>query len=164
MLTVKDPKRIIWADMKLEDMAKGNVFDTYSTLKLFTYLSEELKKLNLYDYYKNLASPLIPVFVGIERRGMPIDKEELDKLTPVVKAKVDKFEEALYNFKQVKEEDNIRSQDDLIKILYTREDGFGLYPPFLTKKTNQPQVNKDTFEVLENLIEEELEKRAKSNR
>ncbi len=161
MLTVKDPSRTKWEDMPLNEMSKGNVFDTYSTLKLFNLLEAELKKLNLYEYYKNLASPLIPVFVEIEKQGMPLDKEELERLTPIVTEKVKNFEKTLYDFKQVRKTDNIRSNNDLVSILYTREDGFGLYPPFITKKTNQPQVNKDTFEVLENLIEEELERRTK---
>ena len=50
------------------------------------------------------------------------------------------------------------SNNDLIEILYTREDGMGLYPPDRTGK-EKPSVAAATLKLLVEHIEEELAKR-----
>lgn len=140
-------------------MAHGNCFDSYNTLKLFEVFKDKLIKLDLYHYYSNLISPLIPVLAEIELQGMMVDEQRLDHAMPLVEESVKKAKEKLYTYPQVKPEDNLASIADLVNILFIREDGFGLYPPFRTKKKGDPQVDKNTLETLESLIEEELEKR-----
>lgn len=159
MLTQLDPKHVDWAGMPISEMAKGNALDAFNTLKLYEILIKELEKLHLINHYKHLLSPLIPILADIESRGMLIDTVKLDELKPKLEANVEEIKSKLYKFEQVKPEDNISSTRDLREIFFTRESGFGLYPPFRTKKTNEPQVDKNTLDTLETMIEDELRSR-----
>jgi DNA polymerase-1 len=159
MLTVKDGKKQDWESMPLSEMAKGNAMDSYYTLMLFHKMYSELQKLDLTDHYKNLLSPLIPVLADIENRGMLIDNGTLGNLDSRVKSKVDEAKSKVLSFPFVKEEYNIASNKDLIKIFYHDSEGLGLYPPTKTDK-GSPSVDKNAMETLENLIEAELEKRS----
>jgi DNA polymerase-1 len=159
MLTVKDGKKQDWASMPLSEMAHGNAMDSYYTLKLFHKLYDELDRIELVDHYNNLLSPLIPVLADIENRGMLIKTETLDNLDSRVNEKVVSAKQKVREFPFVKEEYNIASTKDLIKMFYHDAEGLGLYPPTKTDK-GSPSVDKNAMETLENLIEEELEKRS----
>lgn len=159
MLTQEDGRKVDWANMSLAEMAKGNALDSYNTLKLYEILLVELEKLDLLDHCKTLLSPLAPILADIESQGMLIDTTKLVELKPKLESEVESIKSKLYTFTQVKPEDNVSSTYDLRDIFFTREDGFGLYPPFRTKKTNEPQVDKNTLDTLESLIEEELKRR-----
>jgi DNA polymerase I-like protein with 3'-5' exonuclease and polymerase domains len=161
MLTKRDGSNTDWANMPLDEMAKGNSLDAYYTLNLFFILEQKLKENNLYEHYDKLTSKLIPVFAEIELKGMIVNTNTLGTIAPKMQEKIVKVKEELkQGFSEIRPEDNLASNPTLVEILYTRENGFGLYPPFRSKKTGEPQVNKDAFEVLESLIEEELERRA----
>ena len=64
-------------------------------------------------------------------------------------------EDELYSCSGVTTKDNLSSNNDLIEILYTREDGMGLYPPDKTAK-GKPSVSAPTLKLLLEHIEEEL--------
>ena len=159
MLTQEDGRKVDWANMSLAEMSLGNALDSYNTLKLYEILLAELERLDLVDHCKTLLSPLAPILADIESQGMLIDTVKLDELKPKLEAEVDSVKAKLYEFTQVKPEDNVASTYDLRDIFFTRESGFGLYPPFRTKKTNEPQVDKNTLETLETMIEDELKRR-----
>lgn len=159
MITQQDGSKVDWDNMPLSEMAKGNCLDTYYTLELFKVLKEKLEHIGLLYHYDNMLSPLIPVLGDIELKGMLIDSPKLEELNPKLTAKANEIKQSLYEFKQVNPEDNVGSTNDLVGIFYTRESGFGLYPPSRTKKTSKPQVNKDALEMLENFMETELEVR-----
>jgi hypothetical protein len=67
-------------------------------------------------------------------------------------------EDFLYTCKGVMKTDNLSSNGDLIEILYTREEGMGLYPPDKTPK-GSPSVAAPTLKLLLEHIEDELENR-----
>jgi hypothetical protein len=67
-------------------------------------------------------------------------------------------EDTLYEFDEIQTEDNLSSNNDLIEVLYTRDGGFGMYPPDRTMK-GSPSVSAPTLKLLLSQIEEELEKR-----
>ena len=159
MLTVSDGRKINWALMPLNEMAIGNVTDSYFTLELYYILKDKLKELGLESHYETLLCPLTIILAEVEYNGMLIDKSKLDEIGPNLKRESDEAKDKLYAFKQVRKEDKVSSPKDLVQIFYLRDDGFKLYPPFKTKKTNQPQTDKDTLETLETMIEEELEQR-----
>jgi DNA polymerase I-like protein with 3'-5' exonuclease and polymerase domains len=159
MITQLDGSKVDWGNMPLADMAKGNSLDAFYTLCLYEVLVKELEKIDLLKYYDTLSSPLINKLADIELRGMTIDQTKLDEINPLMVNKVEECRATLHAFPQVRADDNIKSTDDMRQIFFLREDGFGFYPPFLTKKTNEPQVDKNTLETLENMIEEELETR-----
>jgi DNA polymerase I-like protein with 3'-5' exonuclease and polymerase domains len=102
---------------------------------------------------------LIPVLADIENRGMLINTDTLDNLDSRVNEKVASSKSKVREFTFVKEEYNIASTKDLIKMFYHDSEGLGLYPPTKTDK-GSPSVDKNAMETLENLIEEELEKRS----
>jgi len=64
----------------------------------------------------------------------------------------------LHYHNQVEKADNLSSTNDLIKILYTREGGFGLYPPDRTAK-GAPSVSAPTLKIVLEHLEDELKKR-----
>ena len=67
-------------------------------------------------------------------------------------------EDNLYYCSGIRKTDNMSSNNDLIEILYTREDGLELYPPDKTAKGN-PSVSAPTLKLLLEHIDEELESR-----
>jgi hypothetical protein len=89
--------------------------------------------------------------------------EQYHKIFIVNTRKVENSKKKVTSYSEVAAEDNIASNKDLVNIFFLKESGFGLYPPFRTKKTGTPQVDKNALETLENIIEEELEKRNKES-
>jgi DNA polymerase I-like protein with 3'-5' exonuclease and polymerase domains len=163
MLTNKNPKTTKWSEMALSDMAYGNVMDSTYTLKLLDLFIPKIQKLGLYDHHLHLLSPLILKLAKLELRGMLVDEDGLEKLAPKLQEKVENSKKKVTSYSEVAAEDNIASNKDLVNIFFLKESGFGLYPPFRTKKTGTPQVDKNALETLENIIEEELEKRNKES-
>lgn len=47
--------------------------DTKLTLELFTHLKSKLIEANLYDVYRNIERPLVPVVSSMEKVGIPVD-------------------------------------------------------------------------------------------
>lgn len=158
MLTVKKPKTFDWANMSLVDCCEGNASDSYFTLKLFNLIEKKLSKLGMDKIISKLIMPSLSTFSQMEYGGMEVS---LDKLKEVGRqlscANIDE-EDALYSYPQVKLSDNLSSNNDLIKILYTREGSFELYPPDRTAK-GAPSVAAPTIKLLLEQIEKELEKR-----
>lgn len=48
------------------------------------------------------------------------------------------------------------SSKDMIQIMFTDENGFTLYPPKFTKKSEAPSTDSECFDILLAQIEEEL--------
>ena len=158
MLTVENPKKFDWSGMSLHDCAEGNALDSYFTLKLYDVCEKELKKLNMLHLYENLMAPATEIFSGMEFNGLDISQDKLTKVGKELYLKnVDDADE-LHSHDQVKKEDNLSSTNDLIEILYTREEGFELYPPDRTAK-GAPSVSAPTLKVILEHLEDELKKR-----
>jgi len=158
MLTVDNPKKFDWSGMSLHDCAEGNALDSYFTLKLYNVCEKKLKKLNMMHLYKNLMSPATEVFSGMEYKGLDISQDTLNVVGKELYLKNVEDADSLHYHDQVKKEDNLSSTNDLIKILYTREDGFGLYPPDRTAK-GSPSVAAPTLKIILEHLEDELKKR-----
>jgi len=144
--------------MSLHDCAEGNALDSYFTLKLFDVCEKELKKLNMIHLYDSLMSPATEVFSGMEFNGLDISQSKLSSVGKELYLKnVDEADE-LHSHEQVDREDNLSSTNDLVEILYTREEGFNLYPPDRTAK-GAPSVAAPTLKVIMEHLEDELKKR-----
>ena len=158
MLTIDNPKKFDWAGMSLHDCAEGNALDSYFTLKLFDICEKELKKLNMLHLYKNLMSPATEVFSGMEFNGLDISQDKLSEVGKELYLKNVDEADGLHSHEQVDKDDNLSSTNDLVEILYTREEGFNLYPPDRTAK-GSPSVAAPTLKILMEHLEDELKNR-----
>ena len=158
MLTVSNPKNFDWAGMSLSDCCEGNARDTYFTLKLFDLIYEKLESLNALEVLDKVLMPALPVFAEMEYNGLDVDPSQLSVVGKTLLDKNVDSEDSLYTCDGVKKTDNLASSNDLIEIMYTREDGFRLYPPDKTPK-GKPSVSAPTLKILLAQIDEELQKR-----
>ena len=158
MLTVNNPKTFDWANMSLSDCLEGNAADAYFTLKIFDLIYDKLKEMRMDSVLGELLMPSLPMFVEMEHRGMDVSQPQLKVVGKQLSDKNIEEEDNLYGFSQVKNSDNLSSNNDLIELLYTREGAFELYPPDRTGK-GSPSVSAPTLKLLLSQIEEELKKR-----
>jgi DNA polymerase I-like protein with 3'-5' exonuclease and polymerase domains len=104
---------------------------------------------------ENVVMPSLETFSEMEYNGLLVDTSRLDAVGRQLKSKNMEDEDSLYSIKGVQNTDNLSSNNDLIEILYTREDGMELYPPDKTAK-GKPSVSAPTLKLLLEHIEEEL--------
>jgi DNA polymerase I-like protein with 3'-5' exonuclease and polymerase domains len=155
MLTIDNPSKFDWANMELSDCCEGNAMDTYFTLKLFDLIMEKLDGQPVMKLIENVVMPSLETFSEMEYNGLLVDTSRLDAVGRQLKSKNMEDEDSLYSIKGVQNTDNLSSNNDLIEILYTREDGMELYPPDKTAK-GKPSVSAPTLKLLLEHIEEEL--------
>ena len=158
MLTIDNPSKFDWANMSLSDCCEGNAMDTYFTLKLFDLIMEKLEGQPVMNLIENVVMPSLETFAEMEYNGLDVDLDALDSVGKQLRATNMDEEDFLYTCKSVTKTDNLSSNNDLIEILYTREDGMGLYPPDKTAK-GKPSVSAPTLKLLLEHIDAELESR-----
>lgn len=158
MLTIDNPGKFDWANMSLEDCCRGNAMDAYFTRKLYDVVVEKLEDDASFKLIKQVVMPSLETFAEMEYNGLDVDTSRLQEVGKQLRDLNVDQEDKLYSCKGVKKTDNMSSNNDLIEILYTREDGMGLYPPDRTGK-EKPSVAAATLKLLVEHIEEELAKR-----
>ena len=158
MLTIDNPSRFDWADMDLSDCCEGNAMDTYFTLKLFDLIMEKFEDQPVMNLIENVVMPSLETFAEMEYNGLDVDPDALESVGKQLRSTNMDEEDFLYTCKSVTKSDNLSSNNDLIEILYTREDGMGLYPPDKTAK-GKPSVSAPTLKLLLEHIDSELESR-----
>ena len=158
MLTVENPRTFDWGSISLHDCCEGNAFDVHFTLKLFDLLEEKLEVLGMLDMFEKVISKSLPLFAQMEYEGLDVDPDRLDTLGKAIETKHLATEDSLYGKCGVVSTDNLSSNKNLIEILYTRDDGLGLYPPDRTKK-DAPSVSAPTLKILLDQINVELGRR-----
>jgi DNA polymerase I-like protein with 3'-5' exonuclease and polymerase domains len=102
--------------------------------------------------------PSLETFAEMEYNGLIVDEDKLESVGRQLRSKNIDDEDSLYSCKGVLTTDNLSSNNDLIEILYLREEGMGLYPPDRTGK-GKPSVAAPTLKLLLEHIEEELQTR-----
>ena len=158
MLTIENPSKFDWANMDLSDCCQGNAMDTYFTLKLYDLIMERLEGQPVLNLIENVVMPSLETFAEMEYNGLIVDTEKLESVGRQLRSKNMDEEDAIYDCDGVNNTDNLSSNNDLIDILYLREDGMGLYPPDRTGK-GKPSVSAPTLKLLLEHIEEELQTR-----
>ena len=158
MLTIDNPSKFDWENMDLSDCCEGNAMDTYFTLKLFDLIMEKLDGQPVMKLLENVVMPSLETFAEMEYNGLDVDLYTLSSVGKQLRSTNIDEEDFLYTCKGVTKTDNLSSNNDLSEILYTREDGMGLYPPDKTAK-GKPSVSAPTLKLLLEHIDEELEKR-----
>tara|TARA_R100000458_G_C8190441_1_gene184325 strand:- start:190 stop:669 length:480 start_codon:yes stop_codon:yes gene_type:complete len=158
MLTIDNPSKFDWANMDLSDCCEGNAMDTYFTLKLFDLIMDKLGDQPVMNLIENVVMPSLETFAEMEYNGLDVDPDALESVGKQLRSTNMDEEDFLYTCKSVTKSDNLSSNNDLIEILYTREDGMGLYPPDKTAK-GKPSVSAPTLKLLLEHIDSELESR-----
>ena len=163
MLSVKNANNVVWEDMPLADLARGNALDIHFTYQIDEIISEEYdseEQKNLVEY---VLCPLLVPVARMEYKGIDISEENMMNINSGLISAIMEKEDSLYSIDGVASSDNLNSSDDLGEILYAREGGMELYPPDWTSK-NKPKTCKTTLGILLEQIDDELEKRSKSTR
>ena len=158
MLTIDNPKKFDWANMDLSDCCEGNAMDTYFTLKLFDLIVDKLEGQPVMKLLEGVVMPSLETFAEMEYNGLDVDMDTLESVGKQLRANNMNDEDFLYTCKGVTKTDNLSSNNDLIEILYTRENAMGLYPPDKTAK-GTPSVSAPTLKLLLEHIDSELESR-----
>jgi len=158
MLTIDNPKKFDWANMDLSDCCEGNAMDTYFTLKLFDLIMERLGDQPVMKLLEGVVMPSLETFAEMEYNGLDVDMDTLESVGKQLRTTNMDEEDFLYTCKGVTKTDNLSSNNDLIEILYTRENAMGLYPPDKTAK-GKPSVSAPTLKLLLEHIDAELESR-----
>ena len=158
MLTIDNPRRFDWANMDLSDCCEGNAMDTYFTLKLFDLIMKRLEGQPVMKLIENVVMPSLETFAEMEYNGLDVDLSTLESVGKQLRSTNMDEEDFLYTCKSVTKTDNLSSNNDLIEILYTREEGMELYPPDKTAK-GKPSVSAPTLKLLLEHIDVELERR-----
>jgi DNA polymerase I len=81
-------------------------------------LEQELEKRNLKKVYENIELPLIPIVERMEKRGIKVDKEYLQKLSVEYHKELALLEQAIW--KHAGEEFNINSPRQLGEVLFEK--------------------------------------------
>jgi len=162
MLTILNPESFDWENMSISECIRGNAWDTYFTLKIFRTLKEELEKQDRWNLIENLVMPLTPDFAEIEYNGVDVSLKALDEVGKDLQDRNTDDEDRLYEYKEVSQKYNVGSNDDIVKILFTDEKGFQMYPSVFTEEDN-PSVNEECLKNLLEDIEEEMNKRSKND-
>jgi DNA polymerase I-like protein with 3'-5' exonuclease and polymerase domains len=159
MLTVTN-KNFDWKNIPLGDCLRGNALDTHFTLKIFDVLKEKLEDEGCWEVMETLLSPVLPIFSKMEFCGLDVDPSKLDSVGKTLDHKSMLLEDNLLLNKNTFKGANLASTKDLREILYTNEEGLGLYPPLSTPK-GEPSTSKPAIDILLDFINEELVSRAK---
>jgi len=140
----KGKKQISMNEVPLEQITVYCCQDTDYTVRLKEIFEKELSDQNLLPILKEIELPLIPVLISMERRGIYVDPQILQKMSGELAVSIQALEQEIYLM--AGEEFNVSSPKQLSKILFEK---MGISPP---KKTATGFST--SADVLEELQEE----------
>ena len=158
MLTVRDGNKFDWANISLVDCIRGNAMDAHFTLKVFNVLKERLDEMEVSEFYGKVLAPANTVFVEPEWEGIDVCPNKLKLVGKSLNDTIIDVHDSLYDYPQLNTTENLSSSLDLRGILYTKEQGFGFYPPDKTEG-GAPSVSAPTLDILLGQIKKELNSR-----
>ena len=128
----------------MEDFVPYGCGDVDATIRLFDVLEPQVRAdPNLWTHYRVISMPGINAFVGIENRGMHIDREALDEFAIVLAAQVAEEKQHLLDRipRAVKRRHAVAgikfTRKDFMKDILFSTAGFGLVPLVWTKSTEK---------------------------
>ena len=119
-----------------------NVNELYNLFKKFKLF---IKKLDKYDYFINKEQKFVEVILEMEKKGLKIDRNLIERYDRELSEDLEKIESKIYDF--AGEKFNVRSPKQLGEILF---DKMGLTPPDGKIKKTKTGYSTDQG-VLENL-------------
>lgn len=140
----KGKKQISMNDVPLEQVTVYCCQDTDYTVRLKEVFEKELSDQGLVSVLNEIELPLVPVLISMERRGIYVDPQILQKMSSELASGIKILEQEIYQL--AGEEFNVSSPKQLSKILFEK---MGISPP---KKTATGFST--SADVLEELQEE----------
>ncbi len=125
---------------KIKDYAAEDADITY---QLKTKLSPEIENRRLEKIFYDIELPLIPVLASMEREGVKVDKQFLDKYSKELNLECTEIENEIYSL--AGEKFNISSPKQVGNILFEK---LQLLDKPKTTKTGQYQTDEDTLQSL----------------
>lgn len=139
----KGKKIISMRDVPIEQVCTYCCEDIDFTCCLKEILENQLKKRNLFNLLKNIELPLLKVLADMERHGIYLDKQFLEKFSIEVNTQLRVIEKEIYAM--AGEEFNLNSPKQLSEILFKK---LGINPP--KKTATGHSTNIDVLESLQN--------------
>jgi hypothetical protein len=130
-------------EVPLEQLAEYAAEDVDFTLQLKLKLLPELQLLNLFELFRDIEMPLVPVLARMEFEGVNLDVSHLSEL--LKKTDIEQAEKAKEIYKIAGEEFNIGSTPQLNKILFTQ---LGIKPSGSKGKSGYYSTKGDTLQEL----------------
>ena len=158
MLTVRNGNKFDWANISLVDCLAGNAMDSHFTLKVFNVLRDKLDEMGVSKFYAKVLAPANTVFVEPEWSGLRVCPHKIKSVGKSLNNSIIDVHDSLYDYEQLSKQENLASTLDLRGVFYTKEEGFGLYPPDKTDK-GIPSVSAPTLKIILEDVSEELAKR-----
>lgn len=135
-------QRHIW-EVPLEQLAEYAAEDVDFTLQLKLKLLPELQRLNLFELFRDIEMPLVPVLARMEFEGVNLNVNHLSEL--LKKTDREQAEKAKEIYKIAGEEFNIGSAQQLNRILFTQ---LGIKPSGAKGKSGYYSTDGDTLQEL----------------
>ncbi len=110
----------VFCTVALEEAKNYSCEDVYGALSLFLHQEPQLKELELWQLYTEVEGPLIPVLARMERTGILVDQEVLEKLAEEFHGRLHELEAQIYQ--SAGRSFNINSPKQLAEVLFDELD------------------------------------------
>ena len=127
--------QILMSEVSLEKAAYYAVEDADVVFQLTNILKNKLKESSLFDFYKTIEMPLVPVIMEMEYNGVYVDSELLESMSKEIGKKLDALTSSIYQISN--KEFNINSTQQLAIILFD-----DLELPMIKKRSTAEDVLK----------------------
>ena len=131
----KGKDQILMSEVSLEKAAYYAVEDADVVFQLTNILKNKLKESSLFDFYKTIEMPLVPVLMEMEYNGVYVDSELLESMSKEIGKKLDALTSSIYQISN--KEFNINSTQQLAIILFD-----DLELPMIKKRSTAEDVLK----------------------
>jgi len=129
-----------WKHTSQDDKGTYNALDCINTYRLFEFFEDELEKLNL-KHILELKMKELEIAMLLQHRGMPVDKEKMEKLRVKNILRVERLQAVLD--KWTGQEINFNSPKQVCELLYTK-----LALPVQLNKDKRPTADAGAIEKL----------------
>ena len=139
----KGPRQKSMRDVPLDQICQYAAEDADITLRLKNALEPKLKEVGAEDLFYKIEMPLVPVLVDMEREGVALDTEELDKVRVTFNERMLQLEQEIYEL--AGEQFNIASPRQVGDILFGK---LQLVEKAKKTKTGQYQTSEEVLQAL----------------
>ena len=152
----KGKDQISFNDVNLEQAINYSCADSDATLRLKEIFKSELDKIGLQDVMDKIEVPLIPVIVEMQKTGVSINSNTLNKFSTELKGEIKDLESKA---KKIigNEEINLRSSQQLSDVLINQMN----IPEKWFRKTAKKTQRSTDVSNLQNLLTRELDEKPK---